>query len=403
MAQQRPLQRWLAEHSDDLIAVRRRLHAHPELSGEEHDTTELLAERLRVAGLEPRMLASGTGLLCDIGSSGNGPSRLAFRADLDALAMDDQKDVHYRSQVPGVAHACGHDVHTTVMLGAALYFASHAGELPGPVRFVFQPSEERVPGGALETIADGALDDVAAIVGVHCDPKLDTGSFGIGSGAVSSAADMAAITLTGPGGHTSRPELTVDMISLAARLVRELPERVAAQLADPTAVKVVFGMLRAGDAANVIPARCVIRASVRTPSETVWEQLPDIFDRAMRETIDGTGAGYELDYTHGVPPVVNDAGFTGLVLDAARAELGTDAIRPAVQSWGGDDFAWYLRERPGSYVRMGVHDPTSGTPRLDLHSGSFDVDEAAIGFAVRLMVATTGEFFRQDDRVRPSS
>jgi amidohydrolase len=390
----RAIDDWLAEHGEGLIAIRRQLHAHPELSGEEHATTELVGERLRVAGLEPRELRSGTGLLCDVGTAGR-DGRLALRADLDALALADEKSVHYRSQVPGVAHACGHDVHTTIMLGTALYYAHHRDELPGPLRFVFQPAEERVPGGALDTIADAALEGVDAIVGVHCDPKLDVGRVGLKSGAISSAADMAAITLTGPGGHTARPELTVDMISVAALLVNELPKRVALQLDDPSDVKVVFGTIHSGDAANVIPSHCSLRASVRTPSQDVWEALPELFDRAMNDVLAGSGADYDLAYTHGVPPVVNHPDITDLVRGAATAELGAGAVTEAVRSWGGDDFAWYLREVPGSYVRIGVHDPSSEGPRLDLHAGSFDVDESSIALGVRLMVSTASEFFRR--------
>ncbi len=389
----RPIDAWLGEHGEGLIAIRRQLHAHPELSGEEYATTELVGERLRLAGLEPRSLTSGTGLLCDL--VGRGSRRLALRADLDALAMHDDKPVHYRSQVDGVAHACGHDVHTVIMLGTALYFAHHPDEIPGPIRFVFQPAEERVPGGAIDTIADGALADVDAIVGAHCDPKLDVGRVGLKTGPISSAADMACITLTGPGGHTARPEETVDMISVASHVVNELPKRVAAELDDPADVKVVFGSIHSGDAANVIPSSCHLRASIRTPSDAVWELLPAIVDRALSHLLSGTGAAYELDYTHGVPPVVNDRAVTDLVRGAAVAELGASAVTDAVQSWGGDDFAWYLRRIPGTYVRIGVHDPAGDGPRLDLHAGSFDVDESAIAIGVRLMVRTAVAFFER--------
>ncbi len=389
----RPLDLWLGEHREGLIAIRRQMHARPELSGEEYFTTELVGERLRLAGLEPRELSSGTGLVCDLAADGDDRPRLALRADIDALAMHDEKDVHYRSQVDGVAHACGHDVHTTIMLGTALYFAHHQDELPGPLRFVFQPAEERVPGGAIDTIADAALDGVDAIVGVHCDPKLDAGRVGLKAGPISSSADMALITLIGPGGHTARPEETVDMITVASRVVQELPAMVAAELPEPDAVKVVFGMIESGDAANVIPSHCTMKVSVRTPSDAVWQALPETFERVLAKLLADTDASHELKYVHGVPPVVNHDGMTSLVWDAAAAELGDEATTPAVQSWGGDDFAWYLREVPGTYVRVGTHDPASNGPRLDLHAGSFDVDEDAIAIGVRVMVRTAAHFF----------
>jgi amidohydrolase len=393
---------WLDEHAEGLIALRRNLHAHPELSGAEHATTELVEERLLLAGLQPRRLAVGTGLVCDIHPTVDIPTvdgaqqpAFALRADLDALAMQDEKSVSYASRNPGVAHACGHDVHTAVVLGAALYFAHHRDQLPGPVRLLFQPAEERVPGGALDVIIDGGLDGVGAIVGLHCEPKLDVGIIGLKPDAISSAADMVHIRLSGPGGHTARPELTVDLVALAARVVGELPGRVAARLDDPADVKVVFGAIHAGDAANVIPTHCELKASIRTPSLPVWERLPELVEREVAAIVGESGAGIELTYTHGVPPVVNDVEVTDTVRRAASTVVGATSIVAVEQSWGGDDFAWFTREVPGSYVRLGVRDPDG--PTLDLHAGLFDVDERSIELGVRLLVATVQEHFAGTD------
>jgi len=401
-----PIDRWLDEHGEGLVALRRNLHAHPELSGQERATTDLVSERLELAGLEPRRLAVGTGLVCDIVPDGSGrwsstgafDAALALRADLDALAMADEKDVAYRSQVSGVSHACGHDVHTAIVLGTALYFAHHRQELAGPVRFIFQPAEERVPGGALDVVADGGLVGVAAIVGLHCEPKLDVGTIGLKSGAISSAADMAVITLSGPGGHTARPELTVDLVSLAARVVTELPGRVAAKVAHldhdhASLVKVVFGSVHAGDAANVIPTQCALKLSIRTPSLAVWDQLPAVLEQELHAIIAGSGAGIDVDYTHGVPPVVNDSTVTTVVRGAACTVVGDASVDEVEQSWGGDDFAWFTREVPGTYVRLGVRDPDG--PTLDLHAGHFDVDERAIAIGVQLLAATVEQFFTE--------
>jgi amidohydrolase len=258
---------------------------------------------------------------------------------------------------------------------------------------IFQPAEERVPGGALDAIADNALHGVDGIIGVHCDPKVDVGSVGLKSGPITSAADIARIVLTGPGGHTARPEETVDMVTLAATVVTELPHRVASALGGPENVKLVFGHVHAGDAANVIPTHCELRASVRTPSVHVWERLADVVREELDELLAGSDAGCELDYTHGVPPLVNDAVVTDIVRRAATAEFGAHAVSPAVQSWGGDDFAWFTREVPGTYIRLGVHNVDAGGPRLDLHAGRFDVDERAIAFGVRTVVAAVHEFF----------
>lgn len=387
-------QRWADDHHDQLVAVRRDLHAHPELSGAEHRTTDVVARILGDAGYEIRRLTSGSGLIADApaDSGGNvtGGERIAIRADLDALAMHDRKEVDYRSTVDGVAHACGHDVHTTIALGTALFFAEHPELATGPLRFIFQPAEERVPGGALDVLADDGLADVDAVIGLHCEPKLDCGTIGLRAGAITSAADMISITIIGPGGHTARPELTVDTIALAARIVTQVPGLVADELAriDPDAcdVKLVFGAIHGGDAPNVIPTRCELRASVRTKSLVAWERLESVARDAVAAVVEGTGATCEVDYTHGVPPTVNDASVVERLRRAAAWVDGTTVVE-AVQSWGGDDFAWFTREVPGAYVRLGVHDARSDAPYLDLHAGLFDVDEHSISIGTLLMIA----------------
>ena len=230
------LEKFLDAHRDELVAFRRRLHARPEVSWAEVETTAAVIDRLAVAGLKPAPLPDSTGLACDLdtgapspfdAASGDQPI-VALRADLDALAMEDDKDVAYRSTRPGVAHACGHDVHTTVVLGAALALtaAVERGE-PGRFRFIFEPAEEALPGGALEVIEAGALRGVGSMLGVHCDPKIDIGQVALRPGAITSAADMVQITISGPGGHTARPELTVNLLGVLGRVLSEVPERVA--------------------------------------------------------------------------------------------------------------------------------------------------------------------------------
>ncbi|MGK2950273.1 MAG: amidohydrolase [Acidimicrobiales bacterium] len=377
------LDAWLDAHTDELVAFRRHLHRHPELSGEEHETTGMVVDRLSAAGLDARLLSSGTGLLCDVGPA---PS-VALRADLDALAMPDEKDVPYRSEHAGVAHACGHDVHTAVVLGAGLYLAPRWPDGHGGLRLVFQPAEERVPGGALEVIADGGLEGVQAILGVHCDPKLDVGTIGLRAGPITSAADMAVIELIGPGGHTARPERTVDMVALAARVAIELPDRLHARLGAEVPVRMVFGALHTGDAPNVIPAHAELRASIRTPSTARWDALPAAVETELAAIVEGTAATFALRYTKGVPPLANDPVLIEEVRRGVTAALGSAAVTEAVQSWGGDDFAWFSQRVPAAYIRLGTHDPASRGPRLDLHAGHFDVDERAIAVGIRVLVA----------------
>lgn len=382
------LDRWIAENTDRLISIRRDLHAHPELSGDEHRTTQIVTDLVGAAGYECRRLSTGTGLIADVAPPADGAatpaSMIAVRSDLDGLAMRDLKDVPYRSIVDGVSHACGHDVHTTIGVGAALFLADHP-ELPRHrMRFIFQPAEERVPGGALDVLADGGLEGATAVIGLHCAPKLDVGTIGLRSGSITSAADMITITLHGPGGHTARPELTVDTIGLAARLVTEVPLLVSAATVDAE-VKLVFGAIHGGDAANVIPTWVQLRASARTPSLDAWEMLEANVRTAIDEVVASTEADVSIDYVRGVPPTVNDASVVSMLRAAASGVVGIDRIVEAEQSWGGDDFAWLTREVPGAYVRLGVHSP--GGPQLDLHAGEFDVDEGAIEIGVRLLVA----------------
>lgn len=379
------VRRWVDTHHRQLVAFRRDLHAHPELSGQEFRTTNVVEHTLIEAGYDVRRLTVGTGLIAD--TPGAEGARCAIRADLDALAMHDQKVVDYRSTIDGVAHACGHDVHTTAAIGAALFFADHRDLAPGPLRFIFQPAEERVPGGALEVLADDGLVDVSSVIGLHCEPKLDCGTIGLRAGAITSAADMITIDLSGPGGHTARPELTVDLVSIGARLVTDVPALVADELVrighSADAVKLVFGAIHSGDAANVIPTDCQLRASVRTPSLEVWESLEKIVTVAVDRVLDDTGAARSIEYVHGVPPTVNDPDVIERLRNAA-AVMGDVTVVEPLQSWGGDDFAWLTREVPGAYVRLGVH--TTGTTRLDLHAGLFDVDERAISVGVQLLV-----------------
>ena len=382
-------------HEEELVAFRRELHAHPERSGEERETTARVAERLRISGLAPRVLNSGTGLFCDISSGRDGPI-VALRADLDALAMDDEKEVAYRSQVAGVAHACGHDVHTTVVLGAGLALAKLLADDAAPggtVRLIFQPAEEALPGGALDVIAEGGLDGTSWIFGLHCDPKLDVGKIGTRAGAITSAADLLEIQLHGPGGHTARPQLTVDLVSVAGRLAAELPGALRQRNSE---LSLVFGAFHSGDAANVIPTTAELRGTLRTADRDAWDAAPAALTETLRDLVKPTGATFQLAHHRGVPPVVNELTATEVIALAAANVLGAGGVVETEQSAGGDDFAWYLEHVRGSYVRLGVHDPASTNDRLDLHAGTFDVDERAIAIGVRVLVETALDALDRD-------
>jgi amidohydrolase len=374
---------WLEENEAELSVIRRTLHTTPELGRHEYATTALIAGYLERAGLSPKILEAGTGLVCDVGT-GDGPI-VALRADIDALPLPDEKDVSYRSHVAGVCHACGHDVHTAALLGAGLALSAYGDHLPGRVRLVFQPAEEVMPGGALDVIAQGWMEDVSAVFALHCDPALEVGRVGLKSGPVTAAADMVEVRLTGPGGHTSRPHNTVDLIHALATVATGLPDALS-RLVDPRAgLCLVWGHVAAGVARNAIPREGVLQGTLRVLDKTAWQDAPDLVRRVVEGLVQPFGARADVTYLRGVPPVVNDAAATALLTAAVTTALGAGAAVATTQSLGGEDFAWLLEHVPGSMARLGVKPPGLERP-VDLHQGMFDVDEACLAVAVRVLV-----------------
>ncbi len=381
------LDSWLAGHNAELIGIRRHLHAHPDLSGQERPTARYLAGILESVGLAPRMLPAGNGVICDVGPDRGDGRTIALRGDIDALPIVDTKDVPYRSTVDGACHACGHDVHATIVTGAGMALAelAAAGALPGRVRLLLQPCEERFPSGAPDVVAAGGLDDVRAIFAFHCDPKLPTGLVGLRSGPLTAAADMLEIRLTGSGGHTARPHLTTDLVNALARVVVDLPALLSRRVDPRAGVSVVFGAMHSGQAANAIPQEGVARGTVRVLDHAAWRIVPELLDQLIRDVAAGTGAEVEVRYTRGVPPVVNDRSAVAVFGAAAATALGADKVVETPVSMGGEDFAWYLEQVPGAMGRLGVGRPGE---QLDLHQASFDVDERAIEHGVRVLVHT---------------
>ncbi|MCX5560250.1 amidohydrolase [Streptomyces sp. NBC_00038] len=373
----------------ELVAFRRDLHMHPELGNQEFRTTAALKARLELAGLEPRVLAIGTGLICDIGDWDGVRPLLALRADIDALPIPDTKaDCAYRSTVPDRAHACGHDVHTSVVLGAGLVLAElhREGRLPRPVRLIFQPAEEVLPGGAPDAIESGVLEGVGRIIGVHCDPKVDAGRIGLRHGAITSACDRLEVALDGAGGHTARPHLTTDLVTAAARVATDVPGLVARRTDARSGLAVTWGRIESGHACNVIPNHAELSGTVRCLDLATWRAAPDLVHAAIDEIANMYRAKSEINYIRGVPPVVNDPAVTDLLRDAMTARRGVHSIEDTEQSLGGEDFSWYLEHVPGAMARLGVRTPGERAPR-DLHQGDFDADESAITVGVELFTA----------------
>ncbi|WP_086660923.1 amidohydrolase [Lentzea kentuckyensis] len=373
---------WLKAHAADVVAWRRHIHANPELSRREYNTTELVAKLLREVGLKPRILPGGTGLICDIG---NGPRCVALRADMDALPLPENTGLAFSSTVDGVSHACGHDAHTTVLLGAALALAS-ATELPGRVRLVFQPAEEVMPGGALDVLAAGGLDGVERIFGLHCDPRLQVGRIGTRIGAITSASDLLELRLSSPGGHTSRPHLTADLVHALGTVITGLPTMLSRRVDPRSGTVLVWGAVHAGEAPNAVPQDGLVRGTLRTGDRDIWAELEPLVKDLVTGLLAPTGVGFDLHHRRGVPPVVNERESTQILRAGIEAALGDDALAGTEQSSGGEDFGWYLEHVPGSFARLGVWNGQE--KQRDLHQPTFDLDERALLVGVRVMVHT---------------
>jgi amidohydrolase len=373
---------WLKAHASDIVAWRRHIHANPELSRREYNTTELVAKLLREVGLKPRILPGGTGLICDVG---NGPRCVALRADMDALPLPENTGLPFASTVDGVSHACGHDAHTTVLIGTALALAS-ATELPGRVRLVFQPAEEVMPGGALDVLAAGGLDGVERIFGLHCDPRLQVGRIGTRIGAITSASDLLELRLSSPGGHTSRPHLTADLVHALGTVITGLPTMLSRRVDPRSGTVLVWGAVHAGEAPNAVPQDGLLRGTLRTGDRDIWAELEPLVKDLVTGLLLPTGVGFDLHHRRGVPPVVNERESTQILRAGIEAALGDDALAGTEQSSGGEDFGWYLEHVPGSFARLGVWNGQE--KQRDLHQPTFDLDERALLVGVRVMVHT---------------
>ncbi|UFU05614.1 amidohydrolase [Ruania halotolerans] len=381
----------LDEFDAELIAFRRDVHAHPELARTETRTCDRLADRFAQIGLTAHRF-SPTGLAVDIDPPGiqGGPQarkrrRVALRADLDALPVQEATGLDYASTVRGVSHSCGHDVHTTVVLGAGLALARLAQEdqLAAGVRLIFQPAEEVQPGGALDLLAAGALEGVDRIFAVHCDPKLDVGYVGTRIGPITSASDTVTVTIRSSGGHTSRPHLTGDVV-YALGLVATMTPAVLGRRLDPrTGVNLTWGAIKAGTAPNAIPTTGTISGTLRCLDVRAWDRAESLLHEVVDQIVAPAGVEADLQIVRGVPPVDNDAGSVALMEHAAAAVLGEDAVQLTEQSLGGEDFGWYLTQIRGAMARLGTRTP--GGRSYDLHQPELVVDERAIGVGARLL------------------
>jgi amidohydrolase len=376
---------------DELIAIRRDLHAHPELSWFEQRTTDVVANTLEQAGIPVRRLRT-TGLVAEVGRGAGLPQAgvptVALRADIDALPVPDLTEDPWRSRTEGVAHACGHDVHTAALIGAALTLAERHRRTPmlGRVRLLFQPAEEVMPGGAQALVDQDAIEGVSSIYALHCDPSVDVGRVALREGAITAAADQIVVRLGGGGGHTSRPHLTSDLTYALAKVVTDVPAALSRRLDPRSGASLVWGYVRAGSAKNVIPGTGEAGGTLRVLSIDEWAMAEQLITSLVHEVVAPYGVTAHVDYVRGVPPVVNTPGATALLEAAAASVVGIERIQSTSQSLGGEDFSWYLARVPGALVRLGTHTPDG--PRYDLHQGDLRIDERSVPLGAAVLAAT---------------
>ncbi|MFC4777954.1 amidohydrolase [Paenibacillus sp. GCM10023252] len=366
-----------AELSEQLIAIRRDLHRHPELSNEEFRTTEVIRSWLTEAGVRIADYSLRTGLIAEVGGLREGPI-IALRADMDALPIQEDTGLAYASEVKGRMHACGHDFHTTVLLGAAALLKERESELKGTVRLIFQPAEEKAT-GARQVVESGALAGVQAIVGIHNKPDLPVGTIGIKGGPIMAAADGFVVEVDGLGSHAAVPEAGIDPIVTASHIVTALQAIVSRNVSALKSAVISVTKLHSGTAWNVIPEKAILDGTIRSFDPEVRSHVLKRFEQVVQGVAAAYGTTASLRWIEGPPPVVNDERLAREA-EAAASALGLHAVTP-VPSLAGEDFAIYQRHVPGLFVFLG----TSG--KQEWHHPAFDLDERAIDPSAAFLAA----------------
>jgi amidohydrolase len=376
-----------------LIEIRRHLHSHPELSGQEQKTAAYVAGVLSSCGLQIREAIGKVGVVGELAGQGQDARLLAIRTDMDALPMQERTGLGFASQVPGVMHACGHDVHTTVGLGTAMVLSQLAAPLPGNIRFLFQPAEE-VAQGAQWMIQDGAMDQVNAILSVHVFPSILAGKVGIRYGALTAAADDLTMTIMGESGHGARPHEAIDAIWIAAQVITSLQQAISRTQNPLRPVVLTIGQISGGRAPNVIADQVKLTGTVRSLHPETSAALPAWIEQIVAGVCATYGAKYDFDYRRGVPSVQNDLALTQLLESSVAETWGSEAVQIIPEpSLGAEDFSCYLQHAPGSMFRLGVG--FRDRPNYPLHHPQFEVDETAIITGVVTMATAACKYWQR--------
>ncbi len=388
------LKNWIENNKQAIIDLRHWLHMHPEVGFNEHETATHLQSLLKNAGYEITQTdAMQTGFTCEY-DSGKPGMVLGIRCDMDGLLVQETSDVPYKSKHNGVMHACGHDAHMAIVTALALFVMESKPEIDGKIRFIFQPAEEQAPGGAIAMIEGGAIKDVNHIIGGHVLPKLTSDKIGLKHGPMAATVEMIEIELKGPGGHTSRPAESVDLIWAMSHLIISLEESIRHHVDQQDPVVLAFGKVNGGHTFNVLPDKIVLNGTLRYLNAELKDHLHKIFDETVKGVEKMTDASITWNIPYTSPGVFNDKAVTDILIQAAKQSIGIDNIEfMKDSSMGGEDFAYYLEHIPGSYYRIGCFDGNS----TDVHTPTFDIDDACVPTAVKVLEKAIEIYFGKEN------
>lgn len=374
------------EYSEDVIASRRHLHANPELSYQEFNTVRFVAEKLKAFGIEVKEGIATTGLIAEIKGTSPEKKSIALRADMDALPIQESNDVSYKSKVPGVMHACGHDVHTASLLGTAKILNEVRNHFEGTVRMLFQPGEEKTPGGASYMIRDGALKNPqpSGIIGQHVFPLLPVGKIGFREGMYMASCDEIYLRVIGKGGHAAAPDLAIDPILIASHIIIALQQVISRNASPKQPTVLSFGNIIGKGATNIIPSEVNIAGTFRAMNEQ-WRAIALEKIRKMAEAVaEGMGGKCEVEISKGYPYLENNPALTRRIRSAAEAYVGRENVVDLDITLAAEDFSYYSQVIPASFYRLGTNNPSKGITSY-VHTPSFDIDENALKIGPGLM------------------
>ncbi|MDI3500890.1 MAG: hypothetical protein PWP22_661 [Thermoanaerobacter sp.] len=377
----------------EVIELRRKIHMYPELGFEETKTSEIVYDYLKNLGIEVKRIAK-TGVVGTL--KGNGSKTIAIRADMDALPIQEENDVEYASQIPGRMHACGHDVHTAILLGTAKLLENMRDKLKGNVKFIFQPAEETT-GGALPMIEEGVLENpkVDAIIGLHVDPELQVGQIGITYGKAYASSDMFDIIVKGKSSHGAEPHKSVDSIVIAANIVNML-QTVVSRKANPLSPLVLtIGTIEGGYARNIIANKVRMSGIIRMMEEEKRDEIVEMVEKICDNTAKAMGGEVEFKRTIGYPCLVNHKGMTDLIKETAFPLLGEGNVIEVAPTMGVEDFAYFLQKVPGSFYKLGCGNKEKGIDK-PIHNNQFNIDEECIKIGLAVHVSTVLKYLNSN-------